>query len=356
MKNKIFEVYLKFFIYLLETLGIVKWTKKISSQKIPNQQLVLVSEAKSRGIPIENLQRGSHPTRFFRFKVDKKWHIFESIPIGDCYNRISSEKASDKWAVKRILEKEGLPTPEGRLISKLNHALDFISHKGFPVVIKPCNESKCIGVTTDIRDHEELGEAIRDVKNYGRKFLIEEFLLGQSYRVTVVNNKVVAVSLRLQPRVIGDGRHTISELIEMKNTDPRRMMKNFSIYPIEIDHFTHQLLRQQKITLDSKIRKNQIITLSKRINLSSGAETVDATEKIHPMIAKLCVQVTKLFDANVLGLDILATDISLSPSKSNLVSIIEINPFPFIDMHHYPYEGKARNVAGEIWDMVLNKH
>ncbi len=356
MKNKIFEVYIQFLIYILETLGVVKWMKKISPQKIPNQQLVIVNEAKNRGLLIENLQKGSLPTRFFRFKQEKKYHYFESIPIGNSYNRISSEKASDKWAVKKILQKEGLPTPDGWIITKLSQALDFISQKGFPVVIKPTCESKCIGVTIDIRNPRQLQRAIQHVRKYGKKFLIEKFLIGRDYRVTVVNDQVAGVCLRKRPQVVGDGQHTILQLIRIKNQDPRRGIgKNYTLHPIKTDRFTSELLKQQKVNLHSKINKGKTIVLSKRINLGSGADTIDISDKIHPQIAKLCIRVTKLFDANLLGLDILATNISQSLSKKNLVSIIEINPFPFIDIHHYPYKGKTRNIAGAIWNMVLDK-
>lgn len=89
--------------------------------------------------------------------------------------------------------------------------------------------------------------------------------------------------------------------------------------------------------------------------MGSGADSVDVTDKIHPQMAELAVRVAEVFDAKLLGLDFLTPDITKEPSKDNQPAIIEVNSYPFIDMHHYPYEGKSRNVAGAIWDMVLKE-
>jgi cyanophycin synthetase len=355
MIKKIVDAYIRFYIWVLVKLGYAQWTKRFNRRRIINRALVLIDEAKKRGLSIENLKKGFRHLRFYRVKLNGKYYFYESVPLGHSYNKIDIDNVSDKWFSKKILQRAGLLTPAGRVISSLSGALDYIAEKGFPVVIKPLNKSLCIGVTINIRNASQLERAIEKVKKY-KKFLIETHLIGENYRVTVVDGRVVGVAHRLHPRVTGDGKQTIQELINIKNKDPRRgRAKNFTLHPIKIDDFTHELLTEQNFNLNSIPKKDQIVILNKRINLGSGADTIDLTDKIHPQIAKMAIDIARLFDAKVLGLDVLAPDITKAPSKLNQPAIIEVNSFPFIDMHHYPYEGKTQNVAGAIWDMVLKE-
>lgn len=351
MKSKIFEIYLKTFISFLKVFGLARWTKKINQAKINGRDKVLIEEARRRRLEIENLVVFGKPTRFYRVKKNGRSYFYETMPLGSSYNRLPHEVIDNKWFIKKILQKNGLPTPEGRIVSNLGEVQNYLKVKGLPIVIKPLRESRCLGVTVDIRNKKELLGAIKDVQKYGKKFLVEEFLKGQSYRVTVVNDKVTAACLRRPPQVIGDGIHTVLELIKIKNNHPKR--SGLTLCPIKIDRASRQLLRKQKINLKTVIAKNQLVILNKKINLGSGADTIDVTGKIHPKIVKLCLRVAKIFDAKVLGLDVLVPDISKAPTLKNPLSIIEINSLPFIDMHHYPWKGKPRNVAGAIWQMVL---
>jgi len=357
MKNKIFDIYLKVLISILTFFRILEWSKKIDHHKLIGRDSVIIKEAKRRNWLIESLKRKGKDTGIFRVKINGKFILFDRIPLGSSYQKISDEEVSNKWITKKLLEKENLPTPRGELIEDSREAMQFIKKFGFPVVIKPLKESKCIGVTTDINNKKELEEAIEYAKKYGQQILIEEFLKGRNYRLTVIDGKVEAACERIRPFIPGDGVHNIRQLIKFKNRDPRRKKtKNSSIHPITIDRFTKKILSRMGYNLNSIPPKDKNITLSKRINLGAGAETIDITEKVHPQIARLAIKVADICDAKVLGLDVLANDIAKAPSRKNLVTIIEVNPYPLIEMHHFPYEGKPRNVAGAIWDMVLNDH
>ena len=355
--KEIFEAYLRLYIWILVSLGKAKWVTRINRKKMKNRGLVLVDEARKRGLKIENLKKNDRHLRFFRVKLNGKYYYFEAVPIGNSYNKIASESVSNKWFSKKILQKAGFHTPAGQVIKSFKDALSYVKKKGYPVVIKPLTKSLCQGVTINIRNELQLKKAIEYVRKYGKKFLIEEYLAGQNYRVTVVDGKVVGTCLRKYPQVIGDGKHSIKELIDIKNKDPRRGTdKNFTLHPIKIDkNFTHELLVEQKLTLNSIPKKGQVVILNKKINLGSGADTVDVTDIVHPKISELSSRVAEIFDAKVLGLDLLTPDISKAPGEKNIASIIEVNAYPFIDIHHYPYEGKPRNIAAAIWDMIFKE-
>lgn len=352
MRNRIFEIYLRILIGLLVILRVFYWTKKIDRKKIINRDWVLVQEARRRGYRLESLVFKNRPTRFYRLKNGSKWYLFETMPLGNSYRRLAHEDIADKWFVKKILIKENVPTPEGRRLSSFEEAQRFGENFGYPVVIKPLDQSRCLGVTIGIQSKPDLLRAIRQTKKFGRKFLIEKQVEGSSFRVMIVQGRAVGVCLRKPPYVTGDGQHSLKELVAVKNTDKRRRAgRTSTLHPLKIDR---RLLKSQGLDGNFIPQKGQIIILNRKINLGSGAETVDLTRVVHPKIVKLCARVAEILDTEVLGLDVIAVDITKAPSCKNQVWIIEVNSLPFIDMHHFPYEGEVQNVAAAIWDMVLN--
>src|SRR4030042_3626331 len=148
--------------------------------------------------------------------------FFEKIPQGNSFRKVHEEISANKWLTKNFLKKAGMTVPKGYIASSFSKALQLISKINFPVVIKPLRESLSNGVTVNIQNLERLKDAIRDAQKYGKKFLIEEFLIGQNYRVTVVDGKIIGACLRKPPQVVGDGKYTVKELIDIKNKDPRR--------------------------------------------------------------------------------------------------------------------------------------
>lgn len=241
----------------------------------------MVEEAAKRGLVVEHLVKGERNLRFYRVRINGRYFLYESLPTGNSYNKTRVEWITNKWTSKKIMQKAGIATPHGKVVKNLKDALDYVKKNDFPVVIKPIDKSLCVGVTCNIRTFSELEKAIERVKKY-KRFLIEKYIIGENYRVTVVDGTVVAVTHRLHPRIIGDGKHTIKELIDIKNEDPRRgETKNFSLHPIKVDVFTKDILRKKKLTLDSVPKNKELIVLNQKINLGSGADSVDVTDKLY---------------------------------------------------------------------------
>src|SRR5215210_2083884 len=137
-------------------------------------------------------------------------------------NMIAVDLAGDKDATKRLLGSMGVPVPKGYQIVDEDEIEKTVERLGFPVAVKPLDANHGKGITVGLKTLEEVRAAFPLAKNYSRRVIIEQSLTGQDFRALVVNNQLVAVAERIPAHVIGDGEHTIQELIDLTNEDPRR--------------------------------------------------------------------------------------------------------------------------------------
>ena len=78
----------------------------------------------------------------------------------------------------------------------------------------------------------------------GTPLIVETYLTGHDYRVLVVNDRVIAVARRVPGHVVGDGTHTIKELVDRVNADPRRGVGHEKVLTrIVIDHQAQRLMQ-----------------------------------------------------------------------------------------------------------------
>jgi cyanophycin synthetase len=212
-----------------------------------------------------------------------------------------------------------------------------------------------LSTVCNIQNSDQLSEAVRIAKIISREFVVEEFIKGEVHRITLVGGEVVAVCLRKPPNVIGDGIHTVRELIEIKNLNPMREamgQKNFTLHKIPISARTLALLTEQNLNLDSIIPKGKKVYLHDKVILACGADIHDTTDQVRSENRALFQKVYALCQLPIIGLDFITEDIS-KPYYEQKCAIIEVNSLPYIDMHHYPVTGKARNVAARILDYYL---
>ena len=92
----------------------------------------------------------------------------------------------------------------------------------YPVVLKPEFGSKGRDVILKIKTDKELVDSYQKLTKKYKDIIIEKYYEGDDYRVCVINNKVVAVSKRIPPYIIGDGIKSINQLINDLNSDERR--------------------------------------------------------------------------------------------------------------------------------------
>lgn len=309
----------------------------------------IVKEAETRGIPWFEL--GARSLIQLGYGVHQKR---TQATLSDRTGILAVELASDKEGTKRILHNAGVPVPRGTVINYLDELEDAIEAVGgYPIVIKPLDGNHGRGITIDINTWEVAEAAYDAAKEVSKSVIVERFYRGQDHRVLVVNGKLIAVAERVPAHVIGDGQHTIAELVEITNQDSRRGDGHANVMTrIEVDRASLQLLEKQGHTLDTVLPEQEVCYLKATANLSTGGTAIDRTDEIHPENIWLAERVVKIIGLDIAGIDVVTPDIS-RPLREVDGVIVEVNAAPGFRMHVCPSQGIPRNVAEPVIDMLF---
>jgi len=265
--------------------------------------------------------------------------------------------ANNKDIAKIFLSHFNIPTAKHIVVKDFEAFFKMENLElAFPIVIKPTDGSGGKNVHIGIQNLAEAKKVVTSLEGKAKKLILEEMLVGQEYRVTCVDYKVVAITMRKPAFVSGDGVKTIQELIEEKNAHPWRgneVADNLPLVKIKIDDFLMACLNEQNLTLNS-IPKDKIeVYLRKNSNISTGGDGYNIDlEKVHPENIQLFEKITKICDLNVLGIDIMCDDLSVPITEQKNAGVVEINHSPAIDVPQFPMSGKPVNAAKKIVEMI----
>jgi cyanophycin synthetase len=308
----------------------------------------IADAALDRGIPVTRIGKGSIIQLGYG-----KYHKKIEGTLTDNTSCISVDMACDKTVTKELLEQAGIPVPKGGVCRTIKEAIQTAEEIGYPVVLKPVNGNQGKGVSLNIQCPEEIPEAFRIAAAFSENILVEEYINGNDYRILVVGNQVSAVSLRIPANVIGDGRHTIAQLVELKNKDERRGEDHERpLTKIKLDEISMAILKKQRYLPDSIPKKGIRVYLKMSGNLSTGGEAVDYTDRIHPDNQQIAIRAAKIIGLDIAGIDIKCKNID-KPLTLGQGAVIEVNASPGIRMHLYPSKGKVRKVGNAIVDMLF---
>jgi cyanophycin synthetase len=307
----------------------------------------LVEEAIRRNIPYIRLNRHS----LVQLGYGKNQKRIQAT-IASTTSSIAVELACDKEETKNILEAASIPVPKGHIITAEEELESMARRVGYPMVIKPVNGNHGKGATTNILTIEAAKEAFAAAKKYSRSIICEKFITGRDFRVLVIDYKFVAAALRTPAAVIGDGKSTISALIDIVNQDPRRGFGHEKVLTsIKIDDAAMFMLEKHGYTLETVPALNEEVWLKPTANLSTGGTSQDVTDFVHPSNIVMCERIARVIGLDICGIDIMASDLSQPLSESG-GAVLEVNAAPGFRMHLEPAQGLARNVAEPVIDML----
>lgn len=135
---------------------------------------------------------------------------------------LAVDLAGDKELTKQVLARGGVPVPDGLVVESAAEAVKALEFFRFPMAVKPLNGNQGKGVTLKVASGPEAERAFEIAARYDRRVVVEEYIAGRQYRLCVVNGRMAAAAERIPAYVLGDGRHSVGELVELVNDDPLR--------------------------------------------------------------------------------------------------------------------------------------
>ena len=266
---------------------------------------------------------------------------------------IAVEIASDKEETNQILTDLGLPVPRQQLVRTTSAAIRAAERMGYPVVVKPFNANHGRGVSLDLSDREQVSIAVEKAKEHSRSVLVEKMISGFDHRMLVVDGELIAVAKRVPGHVVGDGKRTISALVEEVNRDPRRGIGHEKVLTrLELDHQAHRLMEAAGYSPETVLDADERFYLRATGNLSTGGTAIDLTDEVHPDNREMAMRAATAIGLDVAGVDFITPDVTRSYREVG-GAICEVNAAPGFRMHVAPTEGEPRDVAGPVMDMLF---
>ena len=266
---------------------------------------------------------------------------------------IAVEIASDKQQTNRILGDIGLPVPRQDVVCSAEEASEAAQQIGMPVVVKPLDANHGRGVSINLNTDAQVQLAFHKAQEFSHNVLVERFIAGFDHRMLVIHGELVAVAKRVPGHVVGDGVHTIEALVEIVNQDPRRGIGHEKVLTrLEFDHQAERLMEGAGLSATSVLETGRVFYLRSTGNLSTGGTAIDLTDQVHPDNAEMAIRAAGAIGLDVIGVDFLTPDITKSYKEVG-GAICEVNAAPGFRMHVAPSEGKSRDVAGKVIDMLF---
>lgn len=265
---------------------------------------------------------------------------------------IAVDLCQDKSLTNHMLRQVGVPVPSGRMVKSAREAWQAAQEIGLPIVVKPMDGNQGKGVSVNLNSKAEVSEAFAITRQYSRQVLVESYIEGHDFRLLVINGRLVAAAQRDPAQVVGDGRHTVAQLIEVLNQDPRRRPGHGStLSRVEVNEAVELTLGQQNMSLITIPADGQVVKLRHNSNLSTGGTATDVTDEVHPRNARLAELAAQILALDVAGIDIVCRDIR-RPLAEQGGAIVEVNAAPGLRMHLNPSQGQARPVGVPIVEML----
>jgi cyanophycin synthetase len=303
----------------------------------------IVRAAVARNIPYRRLTDGSLVT----FGWGSKQRRIQAAEI-DRTSAIAEAIAQNKELTKKLLAAAGVPVPGGRAVEDVEDAWKVACEIGLPVVVKPKDGNQGKGVTVNVTTREQLIGAYAAAKEFRDNVMVESYIPGDDFRLLVVGGKLAAAARRDPPQVVGDGKHTVRELVEQVNQDPRRGSGHAtSLTKIRFDDIALSSLSSQGFTAESVPAKGKRVRLRNNANLSTGGSATDVTDDVHPEVAARAVAAAQMVGLDICGVDVVCESV-LKPIEEQGGGIVEVNAAPGLRMHLSPSFGKGRAVGEAI--------
>ncbi len=268
---------------------------------------------------------------------------------------IAVDIASDKGLTNALLNAAGLPVPRSQVVASEDEAAAAAKSIGFPCVVKPLDGNHGRGVNLDLRDEAAVRQAYPRALAETRsgEVVVETYVSGNDYRCLVIGGRMAAIAERVPASVTADGEHTVRELVEIENSDPRRGIGHEKVLTkIRLDEAADALVQAQGYGLDAIAPQGTWLKLALTGNMSTGGTSIDRTVEAHPENVEIAETAARVVGLDVAGIDFIVPDIAV-PVREQGGAIVEVNAAPGFRMHTHPTVGEPQYVARPVLDLLF---
>ena len=315
---------------------------------------ILILDAIKRGIEFNMMDRLEN---FISLSDGEKVEYVKQATKTSKDSYITALIMENKLVTKDILRENNIRVPKGKDYDNIDEAKkDFRLFKDEKIVIKPKSTNFGLGISIFPGEYsrEDYDKAVEIAFREDSSILIEEFMTGKEYRFLVIGEEVVGILHREPANVIGNGESTIEELVSEKNKDPLRG-KGYKtpLEKIKLGEIEEMFLKNQGLSFKSIPKNGEKIYLRENSNISTGGDSIDFTDKIHPSYKEVALKSAKAVKALICGVDMVIDNIEEEAKEKNH-GIIELNFNPAIHIHCFPYKGENRKAGEKILDLLFN--
>lgn len=315
---------------------------------------ILILDAIKRGIEFNMMDRLEN---FISLSDGEKVEYVKQATKTSKDSYITALIMENKLVTKDILRENNIRVPKGKDYENIDEAKkDFRLFKNEKIVIKPKSTNFGLGISIFPGEYsrEDYDKAVEIAFREDSSILIEEFMTGKEYRFLVIGEEVVGILHREPANVIGNGESTIEELVFEKNKDPLRG-KGYKtpLEKIKLGEIEEMFLKNQGLSFKSIPKNGEKIYLRENSNISTGGDSIDFTDKIHPSYKEVALKAAKAVKALICGVDMVIDNIEEEAKEKNH-GIIELNFNPAIHIHCFPYKGENRKAGEKILDLLFN--
>lgn len=313
-----------------------------------------------------------HVARLARDR-DIPWHVFGQSPYvriglgrhaeilkGTESTRTSSigrAMSRDKSVTNMLLSEAGLPVASQRTARTERRALAVAKDLGYPLVVKPIDGNMGRDVTIGVETDGQMRQAFARAVRHSERVVIEQLIPGDETRLLVVNGKLQSAVRRVPAQVVGDGMHSVAELVDIENARPEREAllegKMAVLGVIQLDADAVALLDQQGLTPKTVPAEGHKVLLRRESNISRGGSALDMTDQVHPSVRRVAEQAARALRLDVCGVDFITPDISRHWQETG-GAICEVNSRPGINSQlYFMSETRRRKILSEIFTALV---
>jgi D-alanine-D-alanine ligase-like ATP-grasp enzyme len=274
------------------------------------------------------------------------------VPLDDI---VTTRLALDKPLVHRLLMKAGLPVPTHREVDRrdIAGALTFVMAMPEPCVVKPASLSGGSGTTAGIMSEEELRTALLRAGRIADRVLIERQVRGDVYRLLFLDGELLDVIRRRPPRVTGDGRSTIEQLIQEENRQRSARWHELDTPPLFPDLDCALALERAGLTLSSVLSDGVSVDVGSVTSQNGPNDNETVRDTLAPELVVDARRAAELVGLRLAGVDVVAADPTRSLRAGQGV-VLEVNGTPGLHYHYAVADpGSATPVAVPVLRALL---